>query len=78
MLVLKDFFNKNGYNFNDVNKWLKMATLSLLKIKAFKNKSYDVSTSVYDVINKKSSCESNFIVNVVMWPKFGNSRTSMR
>ena len=49
----------------------KMATLSLLKIKIFRNKGCDV-------INKNLSCDSNFTVDMVRWPKFGNSRTSMR
>ena len=53
--------------------WAKMATLGLLKIKVFRNKAYDVIISVYGVIN-----DSSFIVDVVMWSKFGNSRTSMR
>ena len=39
---------------------------------------YDVAISVYDVTNKILSNYSNNIVNVVMWPKFGNSSTSMR
>ena len=56
----------------------KMATLDLLRIKAFWNKGYDVITSVYDVTNKILSGESNYIVNVLMWRKFGNSSTSMR
>ena len=55
----------------------KMATLSLVIIKVFWNEGYDVIISVYDVI-KKLSRDSNFIVDVVMWPKFGNSSTSMR
>ena len=49
----------------------KMATLGLLKIKVFRNKGYDVIISVYDVINKNLSRDSNCIVDVVMWPKFG-------
>ena len=56
----------------------KMATLDLLRIKAFWNKGYDVIISVYDVTNKILSGESNYIVNVLMWRKFGNSSTSMR
>ena len=44
----------------------KMATLGLLKIKVFRNKSYDVITSVYDVVNKNLSLDLNFIVDVVM------------
>ena len=56
----------------------KMATLGLLNIKVLRNKSYDVIISAYDVINKNLSRDSNFIVDLVMWPKFGNFRTSMR
>ena len=56
----------------------KLATLGLLKIKVFWNKGYDVIIFVYDVINKNLSRDSNYIVDVVMWPKFGNSSTSMR
>ena len=44
----------------------KMATLGLLKIKVFGNKGYNVIISVYDIINKNSSRDSNFIVDVVM------------
>ena len=55
----------------------KMATLSLLKIKVFWNKGYDVIISVYDVTSKVLSYESNYILDVVMWPKFGSSSTSM-
>ena len=56
----------------------KLATLGLLKIKLFLNKGYDVISSVYDVTNKILLRASIYIVNVVMWPKFGNSSTSMR
>ena len=56
----------------------KMATLGLLKIKVFWNKGYDVITSVCDVTNKILSRESNYIADVVMWPKFGNFSISMR
>ena len=57
---------------------VKMATLGLLKIKVFWNKDYDVIVSVYDVTSKILSYDSNYIVNVVMWPKFGNSSISTR
>ena len=57
---------------------VKMATLGLLKIKVFWNKDYDVIISVYDVTSKILSYDSNYIVNVVMWPKFGNSSISTR
>ena len=32
----------------------------------------------YDVINITSSHESNYIMYVLMWPKFGNSRICIR
>ena len=44
----------------------KIATLSFVKIKVFRNKGYDIIISVYDVINKNFSCDSNFIVDLVM------------
>ena len=56
----------------------KMATPLLLKIKVFWNKGYDVIIYVYDVTNKILSRDSNYIVDVVIWPKFGNSSISMR
>ena len=43
-----------------------MATIGLLKIKVFRNKGYDIIISVYDVINKNLSHDSDFIVDVVM------------
>ena len=56
----------------------KMATPGLLKITVFWNKGYDIIISVYDVTNKILSRDSNYIVDVVMWQKFGNSNISMR
>ena len=55
----------------------KMATPVLLKIKVFWNKGYDVTNSVNDVTSKVLSRDSNYIVDVVMWPKFGNTIISM-
>ena len=55
----------------------KMATLGLLKIKAFKNKDYDFMVSVHGVINEILSRESDYIVDVVICPKFSNSSNSM-
>ena len=52
----------------------KLDTLDLLKINAFWNKGYDIIISFHDVTNKVLSLDSNYIVGVVMWPKFGNSR----
>ena len=56
----------------------KMATLGLLKIKIFWNKGQDVITCVHDVTNKILSGNSSYIVDVIMWRKFGNSSISMR
>ena len=56
----------------------KMASIGLLKIKEFRNKGYDVIISLYDVSTKIYHVTQIFIVDVVMWPKFGSSRTSMR
>ena len=55
-----------------------LANLGFLKIKATWNESYDVISSAHDVINKILSLDSNHIVDVVMWTKFGNSSISMR
>ena len=52
----------------------KKASLGLIKINSFWNKGYEV----HDVTNKMSSCDLNYIMDVVMWPKFGNSSISMR
>ena len=56
----------------------KMATTGLLKSTVFWIKDYDVIIAVDDVINKILSRDSNYIVDVFMWPKFGNSSISMR
>ena len=67
-------FNKPGHNFDDASK---MATPGLLKITVVWNNGYDVIISVDDVI-KKLSRDSNYTVDVFMWPKFGNCSISMR
>ena len=56
----------------------KMDALDLLKIKVFWNKDYDIIFFVHDVINKVLSCDSGYIVDVVMWPKFYNSNILIR
>ena len=56
----------------------KMATPGLRKIKVFWKKGYDVIISVNDVTNKTLSRDSNYIVDVVIWPKFGDSSISMK
>ena len=55
----------------------KFATLGLLKLKVFWNKSCDVIIAVNDV-TKKLSRDANYLVDAVMWPKFGNARISMK
>ena len=56
----------------------KLATPGLADIKIFQNKGYGVIIPDYDVTNKILSNNSNYIVDVVMWPKFGTSSISMR
>ena len=56
----------------------KLATLGFLKIKLIWNKGHDVIISVNGVTHKLLSRDSNYIVGVVMWPKFDNSSISMR
>ena len=56
----------------------KMATPGLLKIKVFWSINYDVIIYVHDVTIKILLRDSNYIVDSVMWPKFGNSGISMR
>ena len=56
----------------------KMATQGVLKIQIFWNKVYDVMISGHDVTSKILLRDSNYIVDVVMWPKFGNSSIYIR
>ena len=56
----------------------KMSTSGLLKTTVFWNKGYDIIIPVDNVTTKILSRESNYIVDVFMWPKFGNSSISMR
>ena len=56
----------------------KIATLGLLKIMLFWNKGYDIIILAHDVTSKILLGYSNYIVDMVMWPKFGNSSISMR
>ena len=56
----------------------KLATLGLRKIKVFWNKGYDVIISVHDVASKVSLRDSNYIVDVVLWPKVGKFSISWR
>ena len=56
----------------------KLVTPGLLEIKLFQNKGYDIVIFDYNVTKKISSKDSNCIVYVVMWPKFGNTSISVR
>ena len=56
----------------------KVATPGLRKIMVFWDKGYGVIISVNDVTNKILSRDSNYIVDMFMWSKFGNYSTSMR
>ena len=56
----------------------RLAIPGLLKINIFQNKGYDITIVDYDVTNKILSHGSNYVVHVVIWPKFGNSSISMR
>ena len=56
----------------------KLVTLGLLKKDVFQEKGYDIIISVYDVTNKILSRESNYIVDLVMWPKFGGTSIFIR
>ena len=56
----------------------KIAIPSLLKKTIFWNKGYEITNPVNDVNNKILSCDSNFIISVFIWPKFGNSIISLK
>ena len=56
----------------------KLAIPGLVKIKLSWNKGYDVRISANDVFNKIISPDSNYFVDMIMWPKFGNSTISVR
>ena len=55
-----------------------LATLSLLKIKVTQNEDYDVIIFLHDVTNKFLLRDSNYIVDVVKRPTFGNLYISLR
>ena len=56
----------------------KLVTLHLLKIKGSWNNGYAVTISACHVTNKVLSPDSNYIVDVVMWPTSGSFSVSMR
>ena len=56
----------------------KTATPGFIKIGVFWNKVYDVIIFVHGVNTRFSSRDPIDIIDVVMWPKFGNCSISMR
>ena len=56
----------------------KMTAPGILKITVFWTKGYDVIIYVHDVTSKILSRDLNYIVDVVMWWKFGNSNISIK
>ena len=56
----------------------KLTTLDLLKIKVLWNKYYIIIFYVHDVTNKILWGDSNYIVDMVKWPKFVNFSISIR
>ena len=56
----------------------KLATPDFLKIMIFQNKDFEAIIFVHGMSNKVLSCDSNYTVFVVLWPKFGNSIISMK
>ena len=50
----------------------------LLKITVFRNKGFDVKISTDGTTNKILSGDSNYIVDVFIWPQFANCGISMR
>ena len=56
----------------------KMATLDFLKIKLSSNKVYDVINLNHDVTSKILSNDSNYVLDLIIWPKFGDSSISVK
>ena len=73
--VFKYHFNKHR---TIVMMSAKIATLVLLKRNLFCNKVYDVIIPVHSITTKILLRDSNYIVDVIMWPKFGNTSISVR
>ena len=54
-----------------------MATQDLLKIKVFWSKAYNAIISAHDVTSKILARDSNYVVDLVIWPKFVSPIISM-
>ena len=55
-----------------------MATPGFRKIKVFWKKGFDIIIVVNYLTSQIFSGGSNYIIDVVTWPKFGNSSLSMK
>ena len=56
----------------------KLATVALVKIKTFYDESCDVIISVSNPTKRILSRDSNYFLNVDIWPKFRNSSITVR
>ena len=56
----------------------KMDTPGIVRITVFWNEGYGIIISIDDITNKILSRDSNYIVNLFVWPKFGNCSISVR
>ena len=72
--VFKDCFNKKV---TILMMLAKMAAPGFLKITVFQNKGYNVIINVHHVISKILSLDSNYIGDMVMWPKFDDTNITM-
>ena len=54
-----------------------LITPGLLKIKVFWNKGYDTIIPVLGVTKETFPSDSNYIVDMIIWPKFGNISITM-
>ena len=55
---------------------VKLAILGLLKIKILWNTSYDITFSIHGITSIYLSCDSDYIVSMVLWPQIGNCSIS--
>ena len=49
-----------------------IATSDLPKVKIFWDKDYDAIISLHDITKKNLSRDTNHIIDMIMWRKFGN------
>ena len=67
--------NKHGCNFHNVTR---IDSFRLSEIKIFWDIGYDIIIFVYDFTIQLLSRDSNLIVDMAMWQKFGKCRVSMK